>query len=242
MSDPLPAPSFGSLGFNVAPMNIGEGYAQGITEAGKAAASTIGAVSDIAKQNMDANDTLTAMKEGNILPQDAYESVMGKSLGAKQQMLGLYAGQYIANQAARRAQDLQMGKSSADIHTEHAKLIDTMRAVQSGYGAAVGVQPGKMPVQPNQPPPRAQPANVQVQPKSALGPVTVIAPNPAMQPLGSGNIYNPPAMQPPAQTKPLTIGPPMGAKDVIPQGAQPVTVRGQKGFLLPDGTTFRPIQ
>jgi hypothetical protein len=238
MSDPLPAPDFGRIGFTVSPMNIGEGYAQGIESAGKSIASAISSVSDIAKQNIDANDTLSAMRAGNILPQDAYESVMGKSLGAKQQMLGLYAGQYIANQAAERAQALQMGKSTADIHTEHAKLLDTINAVKSGYGMAVGVPPGKQiaggaPVR-TQPPvaPAIQPAQPAVT-SSISG-----APSPWAQ---SGTTGTPPP-PPPPQLK--TIGPPMGVKDVIPPGASLRQIKGPKGdiidgVLMPNGI-FRP--
>jgi hypothetical protein len=236
MSDPLPAPSFANLAFDVKPTDIGTGYAQGITEAGKSLSSAISSISDIAKQNIDANDTLSAMKAGNILPKDAYESVMGKSLGAKQQMLGLYAGQYIADQAAKRAQDLQMGKSSADIHTEHAKLLDTINAVKGGYGAAVGVQPGKLPAAA---PVRAQPPVApQVQPaQPALTSSISGAPSPWAQTGTTGTL--PP---PPPQLK--TIGPPMGLKDVIPLGASLRQIKGPKGdivdgVLMPDGT-FRP--
>jgi hypothetical protein len=240
MSDPLPAPSFGSIGYTVAPMNIGEGYAQGIESAGKSIASAISSVSDIAKQNIDANDTLSAMRAGNILPQDAYESVMGKSLGAKQQMLGLYAGQYIANQAAERAQALQMGKSTADIHTEHAKLLDTINAVKSGYGMAVGVPPGKQ-IAGGAPVRTQLPTPPQVQ--RALPNLAGTPQNPT--PLGSGNIYNPlqaAQTQAPAAPTKLNIGSPIGSKEPVPPGARLGSLRGQQGILMPDGITFRPFQ
>jgi hypothetical protein len=239
MSDPLPAPTF-SGAFDVKPMDIGSGYAAGITEAGKSIAGAIGGIADIAKQNIDTNDTLTAMKQGGILKDDEYQAVMGKSLGAKQQMLGLYAGQYIADQAERRSVALQKGQSVADIQTEHAKLLDMIQAVKSGYGTAAGVNVGKLPATPAVAAPRTPPtANpVNVTPTKLAG--TPAAPTP----LGSGNIYNPPAaaaVAPTAKTQ-LTVGPPLAGTDQIPAGARRGSVNGQPGFLMPDGITFRPLK
>jgi hypothetical protein len=66
MSEPLPAPVF-NASYNVPLTNIGEGYAAGISQAGKSIAEAIGSVSDIAKQNVDTNDTLAALKQTGIL-------------------------------------------------------------------------------------------------------------------------------------------------------------------------------
>lgn len=233
MSDPLPAPSFNAT-YSTPLTDIGAGYAAGITSAGNSIASAIGAVSDIAKQNVDTNDTLTAMKEGGILHPEQYESVMGKSLGAKQQMLGLYAGQYIADQAERRAAALQTGKGVVDVSTEHAKLLDMINAVRSGYGTAAGINTGKLPISPqgNQQVRIAQPV------QRALPSLAGTPENPT--PLGSGNIYNPVSPVPVPAAK-LTIGSPLSGKDQIPVGGKVGTLRGQNGVLMPDGT-FRPFQ
>jgi hypothetical protein len=233
MSDPLPAPSF-NIPYSVPLTDIGSGYAAGITQAGKSLSEAIGAVSDIAKQNVDTNDTLTAMHHIGILKPEEYESVMGKSLGAKQQMLGLYAGQYLADQAARRAQALQMGKSTADIATEYAKLQDTINAVKSGYGLAAGVNVGKLPVNQaqNKQVPTAQP----VQKAQPVSPAEKLAGVPGQPtPLGSPDITNP-------LQAGVIIGTPLAGKDPIPPGSKTATLRGQRGYLMSDGRTFRPMQ
>jgi hypothetical protein len=234
MSDPLPAPQF-NLTYNTPLTDIGSGYAKGITEAGTSLAQAIGTVADIGKQNVDANDTLTAMHQTGILSPDEYNAVMGKSLGAKQSMVGLYAGQWIADQAARREQALKMGQSTADIATEHAKLLDTIRAVKSGYGQAAGVNVGKLPInqqQPNKVVQTAQP----IQKAQPVSPAEKLAGVPGQPtPLGSGDIYNPPAAG-------VIIGAPLGGKDPIPPGSKTATLRGQQGYLMSDGRTFRPIQ
>jgi hypothetical protein len=236
MSDYLPAPSF-NIPFNVAPTNIGQGYAEGITAGGTALAKAIGSVADIGKQNVDANDTLTALHQTGILSPDEYNAVMGKSLGAKQSMVGLYAGQWIADQAQRRALGLQTGKGAADVATEHAKLLDTMRAVQQGYGAAAGVNVGKLPIQQKpvqtaQQVPTAQP----IQKAQPLTPGQQLAGVPGQPtPLGSPDITNPLAAG-------VIIGQPLGGKDSIPPGSKTATLRGQRGYVMSDGRTFRPIQ
>jgi hypothetical protein len=233
MSDPLPAPSF-NIPFSVAPTDIGSGYAKGITAAGTSLAQAIGTVADIGKQNVDANDTLAALHQTGILSPEEYQAVMGKSLGAKQSMVGLYAGQWIADQAARRSQALQMGKSTADISTEHAKLLDTINAVKSGYGLAAGVQPGKLPTAPAQT--TQAPTAPAVQPAQPVSPAEQLAGVPGQPtPLGSPDITNPLAAG-------VIIGSPLAGKDPIPPGSKTATLRGQRGYLMSDGRTFRPMQ
>jgi hypothetical protein len=235
MSDPLPAPSF-NIPYSVPLTDIGKGYAEGITQAGKSLSEAIGAVSDIAKQNVDANDTLAAMHQSGILKPEEYQAVMGKSLGAKQQMLGLYAGQWIADQAARRQAGLQTGQGDVQVHVEHAKLLDTINAVKSGYGLAAGVQPGKLPTQPNQPNQQVVPTAPAVQPAQPVSPAEKLAGTPGSPtPLGSGDIYNPLAAG-------VIIGTPLAGKDPIPPGSKTATLRGQRGYLMSDGRTFRPMQ
>jgi hypothetical protein len=234
MSDPLPAPSF-NIPYSVPLTDIGSGYAAGISQAGKSLSEAIGTVADIGKQNIDANDTLTAMHQSGILAPEEYQAVMGKSLGAKQQMLGLYAGQYIADQAERRAAALQMGKSVADINTEHQKLLDQLDMVKKGYGKLVGIDPSKLPIQPNQQN-KQVPTAAKVQPAQRLTPGQQLAGVPGQPtPLGSGDIYNPLAAG-------VIIGAPLGGKDPIPPGSKTATLRGQRGYVMSDGRTFRPMQ
>jgi hypothetical protein len=239
MSNPLPAPSF-NIPYSVPLTDIGKGYAEGITQAGKSLSEAIGSVADIGKQNVDANDTLTALHQTGILSPEEYQAVMGKSLGAKQSMVGLYAGQWIADQAARRAQALQLGKSTADIATEHAKLLETIQAVKSGYGQAAGVNVGKLPInqQQNKQAQTAQPVPTapQVQPAQPLTPGQQLAGVPGQPtPLGSPDITNPLAAG-------VIIGTPLAGKDPIPPGSKTATLRGQRGYLMSDGRTFRPMQ
>jgi hypothetical protein len=234
MSDPLPAPSF-NIPYSVPLTDIGSGYAKGIETAGKSLSEAIGTVADIGKQNVDANDTLAALQQTGILKPEEYQAVMGKSLGAKQSMVGLYAGQWIADQAARRSQALQLGKSTADIATEHAKLLDTIQAVKSGYGQAAGVNVGKLPInqQPNQ---QVVPTAPAVQPAQPVSPAEKLAGVPGQPtPLGSPDITNPLAAG-------VIIGAPLAGKDPIPPGSKTATLRGQRGYVMPDGRTFRPMQ
>jgi hypothetical protein len=131
MSDPLPAPSF-NIPFSVAPTDIGKGYAEGITQGGKSLAEAIGSVSQIYTQNRDADDMLTAMQANKMITPEEYEAVAGKSLGAKQQLLGMYATQYAAQQAQQRALALQKGTGAVDIGVAHAKLLDTITQLKAG--------------------------------------------------------------------------------------------------------------
>ena len=89
-------------------------------------------------QNRQADDTLKAMNQNKILSDDEYQSVAGKSLGTKQTMLGMYAGQWLANQANDRAVALAKGQYTAQgqmsMDVEHQKLLDTIAAVSGKYG------------------------------------------------------------------------------------------------------------
>jgi hypothetical protein len=154
MSDPLPAPQF-NLTYAVKPTDIGEGYAKGITAAGTSLAQAIGSVSQTYTQNRDADDMLTAMQANKMITPDEYNAVAGKSLGAKQQLLGMYATQYAADQAQQRALALQKGTGAVDIGVAHAKLLDTINQLRQGYST----DPRKTPYQPAQqrPAPQQQP-------------------------------------------------------------------------------------
>ena len=139
-------PALGSLTYDQrAPSNFGESYAAGIGSAGKSLSDAITSIGGQYLQNRDVDDTLAAMSKNGILSKEEYDSVSGKSTAAKQQVLGLYAGQWIANQAEDRAAALQKGQGVTQIAVEHAKLLDTINAVRSGYGPAAGVASGKLP-------------------------------------------------------------------------------------------------
>jgi hypothetical protein len=243
MSDPLPAPSFPG-GYTVPPMDIGSGYAAGISQAGKSIAAAIGSVADIAKQNADTNDTITAMHQTGILSPEQYQAVMGKSLGAKQTMVGLYAGQWLADEAAKRAVG-QVGGS------EHAKLAQQIAAIRAGYGQIVGIPPGKQIIpaqQPNQQVPtapavnRAQPVDTAAQ-AATQNQQWIGAPGQPSPLATSGNIYNPiAAAQPNAPGTRYMIGAPMAPTEKVTPGSRMVTMAGGKrGILQPDGITIRPM-
>jgi hypothetical protein len=159
MSDPLPAPSF-NLTYAVKPENIGEGYAKGITAAGTSLAQAIGSVSQTYTQNRDADDMLTAMQANKMISPEEYEAVAGKSLGAKQQLLGMYATQYAADQAQQRALALQKGQGAVTIGVEQAKLADTIAALRAGNPITGNLK--QMPYQGQQPQQAQQPAGQQI--------------------------------------------------------------------------------
>jgi hypothetical protein len=131
MSDPLPAPSF-NIPYSVPLTDIGSGYAKGIETAGKSLSEAIGSVSQTYTQNRDADDMLTAMQANKMITPEEYEAVAGKSLGAKQQLLGMYATQYASQQAQQRALALQKGAGAVDIGVAHAKLLDTITQLKAG--------------------------------------------------------------------------------------------------------------
>jgi len=159
MSDPLPAPAF-NLTYDVKPTDIGSGYAAGITQAGKSLAEAIGSVSQVYTQNRDADDMLTAMQANKMISPEEYEAVAGKSLGAKQQLLGMYATQYASQQAQQRALSLQKGTGAVDIGVAHAKLLDTITQLKAGNPVTGDVK--KMPYQGPQPQPQQQAAGQQI--------------------------------------------------------------------------------
>jgi hypothetical protein len=159
MSDPLPAPSF-NIPYSVPLTDIGSGYAKGITEAGTSLAQAIGSVSQTYTQNRDADDMLTAMQANKMITPKEYEAVAGKSLGAKQQLLGMYATQYAADQAQQRALALQKGTGAVDIGVAHAKLLDTINQLKAGNPITGDVK--KMPYQGPQPQQTQQPAGQQI--------------------------------------------------------------------------------
>jgi hypothetical protein len=252
--DPNP-PSF-NIQAQIPTTNIGAGYAAGIAQAGQSLAQATSGVMDVMNRNRTADDTLAAMQQNKMLTPDQYNSVANKSLGAKEQMLGMYAGQWIAQQAQQRALQQAGYQGNVQIAVEHAKLLDTIQAVKSGYGAAVGVQPGKLQVAPA----TGQGATAQSAP--VLAPLQAGKGVPALStavsgttgaptPLGSSDITNPQLVTSPqlaavqaqkAQQTKLNVGPALSGKDPVPPGGRVGSVSGQRGVLMPDGVTFRPFQ
>ena len=198
----------------VPPSNFGEAYAAGIGAAGKSLTDAISAVGGEYLQNRQADDTLKAMNQNKILSDDEYQSVVGKSLGTKQTMLGMYAGQWLADQAQNRAVALQKGQYSGQIDVEHQKLLDTIAAVSGKYGPqgpqAAGVNP-KQQILTQQPAPTTQTTT-----PNTVGPVapTVVGP-PAPR-----NMLLKPGVNP--------------GQMINPQTGQAV-----RGWTMPDGS-FRP--
>ncbi|HET9373624.1 MAG TPA: hypothetical protein VFO40_01525 [Chthoniobacterales bacterium] len=140
MSDPLPAPSF-NLKYDVPLTDIGKGYAEGITKMGESLAGTISGLlggidpktgeirQGIFGQNQTANETLqqlTQMKDpqGNpILSEEAYNSIMSKGLGTKQQFMGAYLSQILENQKQQAQQARELAVVQAQTRGSLAKTV-----------------------------------------------------------------------------------------------------------------------
>lgn len=241
MADYLPAPSF-NLTYNTPLTDIGSGYAAGISQAGSSISSAITGVlggvnpktgeiqQGVFGQQRQADDTLAAMQASGMLSKEQYDAVAGKSLGTKNQMIGMYSTSWLADQAQKRSLALEQGKGDVEVRTAHAKLLDTITAVKQGYGSAVGVKPGSQPITPNQQnqnAPRAVPRAQLV--STDLGSGSPV-------PVGLGF-----SGQAPAAGTQIKIGSAFGPKEAIPPGGKAGTVNGQHGLLYPDNT-FRPFQ
>lgn len=130
--------------YNTPAIDIGSGYAQGITSAGKSISGAIsgilGGVDDkgnvthgILEQNQTANDmlsmlnTMTGPDGRKVLPDEAYQNAMGKSLGAKQQMIGMYQGQWQTNMAARIEQAKQIAVAAGTAAAQQPYQIAQIR-------------------------------------------------------------------------------------------------------------------
>src|SRR6267142_4911935 len=110
MADYLPAPSF-NLGYTTPLTDIGKGYAEGISKMGESIGGTItgllGGINPktgetqqgIFGRNQYVNEMLDQLSktkdaQGNpILSAEAYQSLMGKGLAAKEAMMGQYVSQ-----------------------------------------------------------------------------------------------------------------------------------------------------
>lgn len=157
-------------------MDLGKSFSQGL-EAGTALGQNIGkgveAGFDVMARNQTANDMLTALNQAKILSDDQYKAIAGKSLGAKEQLTGMYANQWILDQANQRALSLEQGKGGIDYAVTHAKLLDIYNQGRAGNPAAIEQkkmywqppgQPVQNPQQPNpvvpQPAPPSTPSQI----------------------------------------------------------------------------------
>jgi hypothetical protein len=146
MSDPLPAPDFGRLAFNVSPMNIGEGYAAGITSAGKSLATAIGSVlgtvnpetglaqEGILDQKKSSEQQLGMMKDMGLIPNDVYEKMMTSNLGAQQKAIGMYTSKFTSDLAAAREKAEQAAMMSRQQVSESGAMART-QVTQTGEAA-----------------------------------------------------------------------------------------------------------
>ena len=248
-----------SFGYTAGTMDLGKSFASGLqvgSELGKGIGEGISGALNVATQNRTADDMLQAMNKTGMLSNDAYQAVAGKSLGAKQSMLGMYATQWI-NQQAQTRELQKIGYTGAvDVAAKqqeaHNQFLEAYQAIKSGYPAAAGVntknilaqpgaQAGGQPPQPGQVAPMvgpsgplALPAGVTPQISQQAQQLSGTATAPSA--MGSGNIYSP--------------GPKLGTtiarSDKQPFGSTLVQGTGPKGEVqhfvkLPDGT-LRPIQ
>ena len=124
--------------------DIGSGYAAGIESAGKSIAGGISNALDVMNRRQNATDMLNAMVQGGMLSPDAYKAIAGKSLGAQEQMLGMYANQWVLDQAQQRQLSLARGQGGVEVATQHAKMLDLLNIArgQGGAGARVAGLPG----------------------------------------------------------------------------------------------------
>lgn len=212
-----PTPPNFNLGYTAGTTDIGSGYAAGIAQAGKSFSDATKGVMDVMVRNRTADDTLTAMQQTGMLNKDQFDAISGKSVGAKEQLLGMYAGQWIAQQAQNRELQKLGYQGNVDINVSHAKLLDQISA-------------NRIPATPQrQPPPQPKPApaqqvNTPVQQPSASS--ISGAPTPWAQPGGAG-----------AALSQFTVGAPYTAKDPVPQGGVKATLRDPTSGKVINGFT-----
>ena len=152
-----------SLTYNVAPTNIGEGYAAGITQAGKSIAGAISGIMGgvdaqgnvthgVLEQNQTANDMLSWLAtqkdaQGNaVLSQDAYNSIMGKSLGARQQVVGALMGQFQTNLQSQIEQARQIAVARASEAAKFPTVQYEQEQATKRQLIAAGLDPNKQTV------------------------------------------------------------------------------------------------
>lgn len=110
--------------YSVPTTDIGSGYAAGISSAGKSISGAISGIMGgidsagnvthgVLEQNSTVNDMLGFLKDQGTLTPDAYSNIMGKGLGARQQVVGAMMGQFQTNMKAQVEQGMKLGQISA---------------------------------------------------------------------------------------------------------------------------------
>lgn len=236
--------------------DIGAGYAAGIEQAGKGIAAGVTGAFDVINRRQTASDTLSAMRQSGMLGDEDYKAIYGKSLGAQEQMIGMHANQWIAQQAQARAMQQQGYGAGLDVWKQHQALLDEISKLRETRPQIFPTNPpppaGSGQAQTPPPVPQAQPAQpIASQANLPIGrqnltvsgmPGVLSAagtPIPSTTPLASGNIYNPPAAQPQFQIgKPWTGALPSSYQ--LGRDAQ-----GNPGIVVPNanapgGFSFHP--
>ena len=120
-------PSFAGVKYDIGNVpNIGAGYAAGISQAGEGIAKGVSGALDVMNRSRTADDMLQVLQQNKILSPEAYQSVAGKSLGAKESTIGMFAGQWLAQQAQQRELEKVGYTGAVDVATQHAKLMDSL--------------------------------------------------------------------------------------------------------------------
>jgi len=174
--DPTP-PQF-NLTYNAGKTDIGAGYAAGITEAGKAIGGAISGVSQLMQQRQDATDTLNAMHGTGMLSDDQYKAIAGKSLGAQQSMIGMYANAWIQQQAQSREMQKMGYGANLDVWKQHQALLDEISKLKATRPQTLPMnvqepqqqQPAPRALPPNAAPPVQRAQAVQQPPQYRIGP------------------------------------------------------------------------
>src|SRR4029077_13087857 len=173
MSDPLPAPDFGRIHFDISPTDIGSGYAAGITSAGHSLAGAISSVlgginpqtglaeEGILDQKKSSEQQLGMMKDMGLIPQDIYEKMMTSNLGAQQKAIGMYTSKFTSDlaMAQQKAQEAAaMSRQQVSESGAMARTQATIKAEADRAAAAQALPAAKKPGLVLPQPPAQQPA------------------------------------------------------------------------------------
>ena len=208
MAEYMPAPSF-NFGYTAGTMDLGKDYALGMeagTKAGESLGKGITQAADVMNRRQAAGDTLTAMQKSGMLRADQYAAIAGKSLGAQETMIGMYANQWIAQQAqARELQKLGYG-ANLEVWKQHQALLDEIAKLKETR-------------------PQTLPMNVQNQPNQQVAPR-------ALPPNATPPVQRAQPVQQPGQ---YAIGPTWtGAlPQVYKSGSMPINGKPAPGILVP---------
>lgn len=127
-----PSNQIPQFSFDVKPTDIGSGYAAGIAQAGEGLSKGISSALDVMNRSRAAHDTMDAMLQSKILSPEAYSAIKGKSLTAQEGMIGIYANQWIQQQAQQRAMELARQQGAIQVGVERGKFQAMGEAFQKG--------------------------------------------------------------------------------------------------------------